>query len=273
MMARLYTALLVALLCTGIASAQSDTVSSPTEPYGEALAATKEGAVLAWDAGNRAYIDGNYTEALEYYTQILDEGKFSAKLYYNVGNTYFKLGDMGRAILYYNRALRLTPNADDVQHNLKIAQAHTKDNITQIPEFFLGRWVRTLGRSCSPTAWSIFSLASVGVMLVFLLLFLLGTSLRVRKAGFYGTLAALLLVIFSSGFALSERHDVLTREDAIVLSSAISVKSSPDRSATDLFILHEGTAVRILSEVEGWCEVVIADGKKGWTESSNVERI
>lgn len=66
---------------------------------------------------------------------------------------------------------------------------------------------------------------------------------------------------------------MLRREQAVVMSSAISVKSSPDRSATDLFVLHEGTKVRIATEIDGWYEIVIADGKKGWTESRNIEQI
>ena len=270
---RLYITLIAALLCIGTASAQSEAATTATEAQIEVATPASVNITDAWDTGNKAYINGNYTEALEYYTAILNEGKYSAKLYYNVGNTYFKLGDMGRAILFYNRALRLTPNSDDVQHNLKIALAHTKDNIAQIPEFFLNRWMRTLSRSMNCTAWSIFSLAAIGVMLIFLLFFFLGTSLKVRKAGFYGTLLAVLLVIFTSSFALAERKNMLSLDEAIVLSSAISVKSSPDKSATDLFVLHEGTSVRILSEIDGWYEITIADGKKGWTESSNVEKI
>lgn len=263
--------LMLVLLLVGVASAQNEVQTPAEEPIQTTTIVPS--SEMAWDAGNRAYIDGNYKEALEYYNQILDKGEYSAKLYYNVGNAYFKTGEVGRAILYYRRALRLTPSSEDVKYNLEIAQAHTKDKIAQVPEFFLNRWMRMLSRSMSCTAWSIFCLSAVGVMLVFVLLFLLGTSRRVRKAGFYGTLSALLVVIFSTSFALAERHDMLTREEAVVLSSAISVKSSPDRSATDLFVLHEGTTVRVTGEVDGWYEITIADGKKGWTESGNVERI
>ena len=66
---------------------------------------------------------------------------------------------------------------------------------------------------------------------------------------------------------------MLSHDEAIVMASAISVKSSPDRSATDLFVLHEGTKVHILSEVDEWCEISIADGKKGWLLKSNIENI
>ena len=86
-------------------------------------------------------------------------------------------------------------------------------------------------------------------------------------------MVALLLFVTTLSFAIAERNDILNREQAIVMSSAISVKSSPDRAATDLFVIHEGTKVTISSQVEGWAEVTIADGKKGWTELSHLERI
>ena len=94
-----------------------------------------------------------------------------------------------------------------------------------------------------------------------------------RKAGFYCALSMVLLFIVTTLFALSSRKELLTHDEAVVMSSAISIKSSPDRSATDLFVLHEGTKVRILTEMDEWCEISIADGKKGWTETKNIEEI
>jgi SH3-like domain-containing protein len=111
------------------------------------------------------------------------------------------------------------------------------------------------------------------IVLVFGIIFLLGSQIKVRKAGFYGAVVSLLLFVVVTSFAISARRDILDRSAAIVMSSAISVKSSPDRAATDIFVLHEGTKVTISTEVDGWCEVTIADGKKGWTESSHLERI
>ena len=116
-------------------------------------------------------------------------------------------------------------------------------------------------------------MALFAVVLIFALLFLLGSRIRVRKAGFYGALVALLLFVVTTTFAISSRNDIINRSGAIVMSSAISVKSSPDRAATDMFVLHEGTKGRVVGEIEGWSEIVIADGKKGWTESRNVEKI
>jgi tetratricopeptide (TPR) repeat protein len=226
-----------------------------------------------WEAGNKAYIEGIYNRAIEEYQAILDGGEYSMKLYYNLANAYFKTGAIGNSILYYNKALRIAPSQEDIRHNLAIAEAQTKDRITAIPEFFLNRWLRTARNSMSCTAWSVLSLLSFGILLTFALLFLLASRLRWRKAGFYGALCSFMIFVAMTAFAVSSRNDMLQHDEAIVMGTAISVKSSPDRSATDLFVLHEGTKVKVVSEVDEWCEVVIADGKKGWTLKSNVEEI
>ena len=226
-----------------------------------------------WEAGNRAYIEGNYDKAIEEYTAILNGGEYSMKLYYNLANAYFKTGAMGKAILYYNKALRIAPSQEDIRHNLALAEAQTKDRIAVIPEFFLNRWLRTMRNSMSCTAWSVLSLVWLGVLLAFGVLFLLASRIRWRKMGFYGALCAFMLFVATTSFAVSSRNDMLSHSEAIVMGTAISVKSSPDRSATDLFVLHEGTKVKVLTEVDEWVEVVIADGKKGWTERKNIEEI
>jgi tetratricopeptide (TPR) repeat protein len=226
-----------------------------------------------WELGNKAYMDGAYDKAIEEYCAILEGGEYSMELYYNLANAYFKMENIGKAILYYNKALRIAPSQEDVLHNLAIAEARTKDKITAVPEFFLHRWMRVVRNSVSCNTWGALSIALFALILAFALLFLLASRLAVRKAGFYGALCALLLFVTTTAFAVSSRNEILSQEEAVVLSSAISVKSSPDRSATDLFVLHEGTKVRIVAEFDEWIEVVIADGKKGWTERKNIETI
>ena len=81
------------------------------------------------------------------------------------------------------------------------------------------------------------------------------------------------LFVASTAFAISSRNEVVAKTKAVIMSSSVSIKSSPDRAATELFVLHEGTKVKVLSEVDEWCEVVIADGKKGWTEKRHIENI
>ena len=220
-----------------------------------------------------AYINGDYHLATEIYGEILDQGLSSVKLYYNLGNSCFKEGRLGESILYYRRALRLAPGSDDIRYNLGVAEARTKDNIERIPEFFLTQWVRSVRHTMSCTAWSILSLVALVCALSFFLCYLLARRLSLRKTGFYGTMAAAVVFMLTTWFALGERREMLDDSQAVVMSLSTAVKSSPDRSATDLFVLHEGTLVEITNRLDGWCEITIADGKKGWLESKTIETI
>ena len=256
------------VLTTFTAVAQSDSTTVETLQQVEVL----DNNAL-WNSANQAYIDGDFLSAVKLYSAIENRGFYSARLYYNLGNAYFKSGELGKAILYYNRALVISPSMEDAKHNLEIAEAQTKDNISVVPEFFLNRWMRLLRSSITCTAWSVLSVVFFAMIAIFMLIFLLGTALQLRKVGFYGTVVALLLFVFTTTFAISSRNSIINRSEAVVMSSAISVKSSPDRLSTDIFVLHEGTKVTVSSEVDGWCEITISDGKKGWTESSHLERI
>lgn len=226
-----------------------------------------------WDDANTAYLRNDFREAMAIYEQILDRGLVSAKLYYNLANACFKSGELGKAILYYHRSLRLNPADEDVRYNLSIAQSHTIDRIEQIPEFFLSRWMRTLRTTMSGTVWSLLSLLMLSLGLVSLLFFLLSQRLALRKAGFYFTLLCGMLFVATTLFALSDRSESLDRSSAVVLSSAVSVKSSPDNSATDLFVIHEGTLLSLGDSLDGWQEIRLEDGKKGWIENKHFESI
>ncbi len=226
-----------------------------------------------WDKANTAYINGDYRTAAETYEQILDRGLSSVKLYYNLANACFKEGRTGKAILFYRRALRLAPGNEDIRYNLSVAEARTKDNIEEIPEFFFVEWVRGVRHAMSCTAWSVLSLVALVCALALFLMYLLAPRLSLRKAGFYGTVTAVVLFMLTTWFAMGERREMLDQTAAVVMSASTAVKSSPDKSATDLFVLHEGTLVEITDRLDGWCEITIADGKKGWLECRTIEVI
>lgn len=226
-----------------------------------------------WEKGNEAYIAGNFDSAIESYEKIIADGKYSLKLYYNLANAYFKSGEIGKAILFYHRVLRINPSFDDAKYNLSIAETQTKDKITALPEFFLSSWAKSFRSIFGCTAWSIISLVLLFVVIAAIIVFLLSSRLKVRKIGFYTGLAGALLLFCSVLCASSRRSEMVERNEAILLSSATSVKGSPDSSATELFVLHEGTKFEILTEVDDWCEIVIADGKKGWVKVDTFERI
>jgi hypothetical protein len=226
-----------------------------------------------WDAANTAYINGRYDAAIEGYQQILSRGLYSAKLYYNLANASFKAGRTGRAILFYHRALRLDPGNEDIRYNLQVAEKSTKDHIEAVPEFFLRSWMRALRHTLSGTAWSVLSLLSLAAMLALVLFYLLARRIALRKTGFYGMLAALCLFAVTTAFAVAQRRELTDARTAIVMAASASVKSSPDGGATDLFVLHEGTPVKITGSLGDWREIVIADGNKGWIEAARIETI
>lgn len=257
---------------------QSDSLA--TVPQQAAVPAAQSADVQAaadaetlWTQANEAYLNSDYAGAVRLYESILDEGLFSMKLYYNLANAYFKTGEIGKSILFYKRALILSPSNDDIRHNLAIAESYTKDRIESVPEFFVKTWVRSMRNAFSCRAWTFISLGFLTLVLVLGLLYMLSQRLSARKAGFYGMLVAIVLFIVTTWFAAAERRDMIDRAEAVVMSNAAPVKSSPDNSATDLFVIHEGTSVRVVDTLDQWSEIVIADGKKGWIESSKIERI
>ena len=245
-------------------------VESADAEEGSAAALSDE---ALWDKANTAYINNDFGAAAATYELLLERGMSSAKLYYNLGNACFKEGRTGKAILCYRRALRLAPGNADIRHNLSVAEADTKDDIEAIPEFFLASWLRGVRHTMGCTAWTLLSLGFLLLAVGAFLLYLLAARLTLRKAGFYGTIAAGALFVLATVFAAGERRELRDRTQAVVMAPAVSVKSSPDRSAKDLFVLHEGTTVRIVDRLEEWCEVAIADGKKGWIEAKRIEII
>lgn len=271
-MSKIFQMLWMLLLIGGLQSAAAqeaeEQAAAPTMEAAEQLASE-----VLWDQANTAYINNDYHQAEELYLTILQRGERSAKLYFNLANAYFKREELGQAILYYHRALRLQPGDEDIRYNLSVAEARTKDTIDQIPDFFFTEWMRSIRHLMSANAWTAWSLIWFAVMLGALLFYLLSARLMLRKVGFYATLISLLCFIASTIFASGQSREQQSQSEAIVMSSSAAVKSSPDRSATDLFILHEGTKVEITNSLENWCEVMIADGKKGWTERSKIEII
>ena len=263
----------LAILAITIISATADFAQVDSLPAAAAPQPVSNEPEALWAAANAAYNAGEWDKALTNYNIIAEKELESAPLYYNMANTYFKKGDIAHAILYYNRALRLAPADEDIRHNLEYAEQSTRDIIEEIPEFFLTTWMRTVRNTMSGNAWTVLSLVMLVVTLAAMLMYLLAQPLRARKAGFYAMAICGVLFIATSAFAISSRNEMVKGKGAVIMSSSVSIKSSPDRAATELFVLHEGTTVVVGEKIEGWVEIRIADGRKGWIEESRIERI
>ncbi|HEY6914142.1 MAG TPA: tetratricopeptide repeat protein [Paludibacter sp.] len=222
---------------------------------------------------NDLYAKGNYTEAAKLYEKVLATEGVAPELYYNLGNAYYKAAETGKSILNYERAIRLSPTFEDAHVNLELAQLKVVDNIVQTPTFFLGRWIDNLIKLLTSNQWIVisFSVFIGGLILAFLFIF--APSLFIRKMSFYVGSTLLVISLCTLIFSGVRKDQLVNHREAIVMTGAVTVKSSPDKSGTDLFQLHEGTKVVVKSTLGRWTEIILGNGNIGWVEQENIENI
>lgn len=226
-----------------------------------------------WNDGTQAYIDGQWQDALSAWNSISSLGIESCELYYNIGNACFKMGDYSHAILNYERARRLDPSNADVAHNLAFANEMVQDKIEVIPEVFFEAWGRKLCWKLPSNTWTMLFFVFFALALACAVVFFLSAGRR-RKVCFYSGILLLLISLLCVDFAGWQKSDYVKDNSAIITRTVTSVKSSPSReSSTDLFILHEGTKVKILDTVGEWNNIELADGRQGWISASDLEMI
>lgn len=223
---------------------------------------------------NTAYSDGRWQDAIDSYSAIGNLGLESAALYCNLGNAYYKSGDVAKAILYYEKALKLDPSWSDARYNITVVSDFIQDRIEPVPEFILKTWTRDLCYTLDSDTWAVTGLVFLLLTVVSLLFLFLSPSLGLRRTGFFCGIVFFLLTVMSCSFAFWQKADYSRKDGAVIMTPVVSVKSSPSsETSTDLFILHEGTKVRILDEVGDWRNVELADGRQGWMRSEDMEII
>lgn len=226
-------ATLLSAAVSGQTAARTDSLAQHPQSEQTASAAYASDPDKLWDQANTAYINNDFPTAISLYETILSSGRQSGKLYYNLANAYFKEQEIGRAILNYNRALRLNPGNEDIRYNLQVAEKMTKDHIDAVPEFFVKTWLSNLRNLLSSTTWAVLSLVFLAAMLGSALFYLLSRRLVRRKIGFYGTATAFLLLVLTLCFAAIDRREAIDRTSAVVLRDAVAVsfsRSELDRS-------------------------------------------
>ena len=220
-----------------------------------------------------SYVRGQYQQAITQYEALLKQGA-SADLYYNLGNAYYRTENIPEAVLNYERALLLSPGDRDIRFNLQIARSKTFDKIVPESEMFFVTWYRSLVSMMSVDAWARTALVSLAITIILLLVYLFSERIWLRKAGFFGGVALLVLFVGANIFAWQQKKDLLNRKGAIIFAPSVTVKSTPAANGTDLFILHEGTKVVITDgSMKEWKEIRLADGKEGWIESKHIRVI
>ncbi|MEZ5004865.1 MAG: tetratricopeptide repeat protein [Bacteroides graminisolvens] len=229
--------------------------------------------VISKSLADSAYIRNDFTTAIQIYEMILRTGE-SADIYYNLGNSYYKIGDIAKAILNYERALILKPANKDIRSNLEIARAKTVDKVTDVPELFFITWLKSITNSMGIQSWAIIAISFFLLFIVSIYFFFFSTKIVARKTFFILALFFLVFCVIANISAAFQRRVRLNRMNAIIISPSVTIRSTPNDNGTSLFILHEGRKVFIKDDsMKDWKEIQLEDGNVGWVKKNDLEVI
>ena len=224
-------------------------------------------------SATKAYRSNNFTQAIELYNQVEKTGYVAPELYYNLGNCYYRTNALGKAMLYYERALKLAPNDEDIIHNIEVARTQLNDDIEPLPAFFLFKWIRSLRDTFSSNTWAIFVLLLLWLGITCLVFRLLNKQIRWNKQAVIGGIICLLLSTIAFIFCSNKRSIEQNYPYAIVMAEKTDFRSAPDPQSQKVLDIHEGLKVQLIDELSDWYKVRLMDGEQGWLRKESVERI
>ena len=219
---------------------------------------------------NELYRNGKFESAIETYKQIEKEG---TSLYYNLGNSYYRVGKIGYAILNYEKALKLSPTDEEVKHNLAFANLSTVDKIQPLPEFFLFVWWDSLLASFTVNGWTYIVYFFFILLLILISLYFFVRTIFQQKLVLFSGLGILVVLGLSISLLIVKINREQTLISGVVVEQSVTAKTSPDSQSGDAFIIHEGLKVNLEDKLDQWVKIKLADGKVGWVENNSVEKI
>lgn len=227
----------------------------------------------AYLQANTLYSKGDFVKAAEAYEEVISAGYESPELYYNLGNAYFKLNNIGKTILNYERAKKLAPQDEDIAFNLKLAGQRTIDKIEALPVLFLNEWWDNLKSAHSEKTWSMRSIGCFVIFLFFLGIFMTSKRSINKQFGFWLGIVFFIFSGISFSVAKSRYHDIIIHNDGVILSSSVEVKNAPADNGKKLFILHEGAKITAPETKGDWVRIELSKEKVGWVKRSQIEFI
>lgn len=223
-----------------------------------------------WDLANEHFSNQEFKKAIEQFKVLEDSGFVSANLFYNLGNAYFKTNRIGKSILYYEKALKIAPNNEDILHNLEFAKLQTVDNVESVPTLFFVEWWQKATALFNSNEWGKFSLifwwAGFLILAIYFLLFR-------KKIIFIPAIALIILGLISFTFSNNRYQKEYSENFAIMVKNSAQIKNAPDKNSSNQFVIHEGIKVEITDAVNEWAKIKLEDGKVGWVEKQKLEII
>ncbi|MCQ2074448.1 MAG: tetratricopeptide repeat protein [Bacteroidaceae bacterium] len=226
------------------------------------------------EMADSSYISGDYATAAAIYEEILSTQGISQELYMNLGNAYFKMDQIAKAILNYERAYLIDPSNSDVQFNLELARSRIVDKEVSVNEFFITVWINRLSTSLNVNQWSILAISFIVLMALAIGIFVLSNKTALKKVSFGISIISLVISVLGMCFAARQKNNLTNNGTAIIMSPSVTVKSTPNENGTDLFIIHDGRKVKVLdSSMKEWVEIRLNDGNEGWIPVDALEII
>ena len=215
------------------------------------------------------YKENNFAEAISAFSKIAETGVKNSKLFYNLGNAYLKNDDLGHAILWYERALRLAPDDPDLKFNHEYAVSQVRDeredkSLSAFRILFF--WKHVLNPKTVQWTAIILNL----VFWLSMVVRMIQRKKRILRTPGYLLMGLALVFTFTASYNYYEAAYV---KRGVILPTEVSVRSGLADKATELFVLHAGTKVRIEKEHKGFFRIFFSEGKIGWIKKSDAGSI
>lgn len=228
-----------------------------------------DSTAIIFAKGLQAQNNGQYKEAIQLYSSLIDGKQVSASLYNNLGLAYINNKELGLGIVQLERALKIDAQHEAALHNLKAAQQRIEEQFGQPKNLFFVRWWNNLIQFFSSTAWGI----------LFLLFITVGTGFiaawRWNKPIWYRTIGVLILIFSFLPLFLGFQQKTLetSASKAIIIKNQVGLRSEPALSSQEIELIFEGVQVDIISQEESWVQIKLSNNLIGWLPYSMLERI
>lgn len=229
------------------------------------------------------YSAENYDKAVELYNKVIAEVGSSSSLYYNLGDAYYRNGELGKAMVSYYRSLRLDPTNDDARQNINFVKSKLVDKVGESGSFF-GNMFNSITNQATSNGWAWISVVLFLIVIAGSGCYIFSGNVLLRKIGFFGGILCLLVTVLTISFAIHARNLSVAKDEAVVTVPSTILSTSPrvpkDRNE-EAMLLHEGTLVKILDTVTSgsgdkatvWHEVEVDNSHRAWIKSTDIEII
>lgn len=239
--------------------------------FSQALSAQDPASLFK--TANNFYTKNNFESAIEKYEQLIKSGYTSSEVYFNLGNAYYKTKNIPAAILNFERAKKLKPADPDINFNLQLANANTIDKIEPIPQVFYQKWWMGFTSKLSADGYAWRGLIFLWIALFISIIYLFANNSLIRRITFLAAFIMVIVGLFAFYISSIRSENAVTHKGAIIFTTNVYIKGSPDEKSTNLFMLHSGTKVEVVDELQNWKRIRIANGNEGWIPANAIEII